>query len=80
MKICSECKFSETKAMQDDRGNIGSVMLCMNSECRDVIVGNPIPCINARQANVYCSFEAKYFLPKPANTEPAKVVSLIQKS
>jgi hypothetical protein len=80
MKICRECEYSQEKAAQDRMGNIGSILLCMHPECRDVIDGAPAPCLPARQAPQYCGFEARYYKKKEEKVEDLKVVSLIQKA
>lgn len=79
MRICNQCEFCEDKAAQDDRGNIGRIMLCQHKECGDVLDGHPIPCANARNIPQYCGFEAKYFKQRIEKKE-TNVVSLIQKS
>ena len=75
MKVCKDCKFAEKKVMQVGPHDFANALMCMNVECRDVLEGNPVPCLNARQADVYCGFNAKHFKVKE---EEAKVVTLVQ--
>ena len=78
MKVCKDCEFCSDKAAQDDRGNIGRIMICLNKECGDVLDGHPIPCANARNIPQYCGFEARYFKLRIRDEEGNKVVHLIQ--
>jgi hypothetical protein len=74
VKICKECEFFQAKATTDNQGNFGHVMLCMHSECRDVLDGTQIPCLPARQVPQYCGFEARYY--KKKEDKISNIVSL----
>lgn len=69
MKICTDCQFHKRSALTHPQSQQPMMMdVCVHKECQDAIVGGPIPAMMARQQQVYCGFEAKYF--KLKESEP----------
>lgn len=75
MKICRDCEFHKRGVVQMGPQQ-GLMDVCTNSECRDPVEGNPLPCQVARQQLVFCGFEAKYF--KKKEEAPKQDASVIQ--
>jgi hypothetical protein len=67
MKLCKDCHFLAATAGEMQRGRktfAQMVPICIHEECRDVITGEPIMAMGARQAEVYCGFKARYWKKK----------------
>lgn len=80
MRICIDCEFATSRAVQvgPNPNQIGMAIVCLNSECRDPVSGDPLPAVVARQQEVFCSFKAKYFQAKEVKPE-APVIQLVDK-
>lgn len=74
MKICVDCIHSKKEVIQVSPTQMGSVLICTHSECRDPVSGDHMPCTPARQMLVMCGFEGKMFEPKPKEAPVEKTV------
>lgn len=63
MKFCKDCSSCHKEGMTTPSG-FKVISLCANMECRDPVDGSMIPCQIARQEQVFCGIQAKYFSKK----------------
>ena len=77
MKICKECQFADTKTLQGPQGLFVG-LVCNHNECRDVLEGNAMPCLIARQHNEYCGFAARFFKKRENAPEDAQIISIVK--
>lgn len=64
MKICADCRFGSSAAVQVGPSQHAMMEICRHLECRNAVTGEPVPAMQARKEIVYCTFEARYFEPK----------------
>ena len=75
MKLCKDCEFVGHHVGEVQRGRetyAQTVPICTHEECRDVITGDPIMAMGARQAEVYCGFKARYWKKKEEAPKPVE--------
>jgi len=61
LKICLECEFSKESFGKTPDGQLVPNILCTSPECRDPVVGEPMPCSFARREQAFCGVQGKYF-------------------
>lgn len=85
LKICDECIWSKPSYEQVP-GPAGpqmiKVLTCLHSDCRDPVMGDPLPAAYARKDPNFCGIKAVWYQEKPKNLapppEPDKPTNVIQ--
>lgn len=74
IKTCITCKYK-----QDEYNHVNQkIFLCSNQFCKDPVIGEPIPCNIARQQQIFCGFEGRFYEQSEPEVK-APLIELVKK-
>lgn len=72
MKYCKDCESFKVEYIPIGNNQMGKLPICLNVECRDPIMGEPVNCMEARKNDLFCGMKGKYWKIKEEPKEPPK--------